>query len=155
MLKGLINNMIEFEEWLETRQTIYSPVEINLAQFEDKVIEAKSSIKKDMLQLDSNNELLVAAHIDEAIQSALDRVEHNLEMLRSLTKMPRSPTFVRAIAKRSKLGRKLLRMVTSQTILRLDRPLYRKQVKVINGKLVQTAETQTINVNKGWKFIQK
>ena len=148
MLKGLISNMIEFEEWLETRQTIYSPVEINLAQFEDKVIEVKSSIKKDMLQLDSNNELLVAAHIDEAIQSALDRVEHNLEMLRSLTKMPRSPTFVRAIAKRSKLGRKLLRLVTSQTILRLDRPLYRKQVKVVNGKLVQTAETQTINVNK-------
>ena len=148
MLKGLISNMIEFEEWLETRQTIYSPVEINLAQFEDKVIEAKCSIKKDMLQLDSNNELLVAAHIDEAIQSALDRVEHNLEMLRSLTKMPRNPTFVRAIAKRSKLGRQLLRMVTSQTILWLDRPLYRKQIKVVNGKIVQNANTQTINVSK-------
>ena len=140
--------MVEFEEWLVTRQTIYSPVEIDLAQFEDKAIEAKSSIKMDILRLDSNNELLVAAHIDEAIQSALDRVEHNLGMLRSLTKMPRTPTFVKAIAKRSKLGRELLRLVTSQTILRLDGPLYRKQIKIVNGKIVQTAETQTINVRK-------
>ena len=140
--------MVEFEEWLETRQTIYSPVKIDLAQFEDKVIEAKSSIKIDTLRLDSNNELLVAAHIDEAIQSALDRVEHNLGMLRSLTKMPRNPTFVKAIAKRSKLGRELLRLVTSQTMLRLDGPLYRKQIKIVNGKIVQTAETQTINVRK-------
>ena len=139
-------NMTGFEEWLKTRQTIETPIEIDLAQFEDKIIETESPIKneKEVLKLDSNNELLIAAQVNEAIQSALDRIEYNLEMLRSLTRMPRNPTFLRAITKRVKLGRKLHKLVASQVELKLTGPIFRKRVKIVNGKIIQTDETEII-----------
>ena len=145
-------NMTGFEEWLKTRQTIETPIEIDLDQFEDKIIETESTIEneKEVLKLDSSNELLIAAQVNEAIQSALDRIEYNLEMLRSLTRMPRNPTFLRAIAKRVKLGRKLHTLVASQVKLKLTEPMLRKRIKVVDGRIVQTAEAEVVGkqVNK-------
>ena len=116
----------------------------NEQKLEDKPVETRSPTKKEVLQLENNNELIITTQVNEAIQGALDRVEYNLEMLRSLTKMPRNPTFIKAIAKRTKLGRKLLKLVASQAKLKLDGPLFRKRFKIVNGKIFQTAETEII-----------
>ena len=122
-----------FKDWLKTRQTIEVPIVIDLTQFDDKVLEVKSSDKKEMLRLDDNNELLIAAQVNEAIQSALDRIEYNLDILRSLTRMPRNPKTITAIAKRVDLGCKLHELVISQVKLDQTKPVFKKRILVRFG----------------------
>ena len=95
--------------------------------------------------MDDNNELLVAAQVNEAIQSALDRIEYNLDILRSLTRMPRNPKIIRAIAKRADLGCKLHGLVVSQVKLDLTKPIFKRGIRVRYGAITQTSETEKMN----------
>ena len=91
------------------------------------------------------NEVLIAAQVNEAIQNAMDRIEYNLDILRSLTRMPRNPRVIQAIAKRVGLGCKLHGLVMCQVNLDLTKPIFRKGICVRYGEITQTAETERMN----------